>query len=349
LPKEGKTNPDPVPVVGTGDVADLLVAGYKNCVPAYEHTTITNLAEANCINGLVPDGGVSYAGNVIDVVHFWCQICTNQLAGGVHKATINIQSMDIESPPTGGHGINDPSNLLYGEVHWNVQTTVGAFTPYDPSIVGATNLKLYNIQFPAVALSAVAGALTGSLNFYNNSTTRDVGLDHLGNGSLGLNSSANAPTGLFVNNNTSGTAAYSAVTVMTANDANHALLLAYTSPLLTPSGDVTANTAYISCQPSCASLTLDTQSAGAPIVFGHNTVEKMRLTNGLCIGCTADPGTGALRLNIYTIATLPSAATAGAGTQVTVSDATTFTPGTCTGGGSDYMIAISNGTTWSCH
>lgn len=50
-----------------------------------------------------------------------------------------------------------------------------------------------------------------------------------------------------------------------------------------------------------------------------------------------------------TVAGLPSAATAGAGTMIPVSDASTFTVGTCTGGGSDYMIAVSNGTSWSCH
>jgi hypothetical protein len=52
---------------------------------------------------------------------------------------------------------------------------------------------------------------------------------------------------------------------------------------------------------------------------------------------------------VYTVSTLPSAATAGAGAMVQVSDATSFTPGTCTGGGSDYMLAVSNGSTWSCH
>jgi len=51
----------------------------------------------------------------------------------------------------------------------------------------------------------------------------------------------------------------------------------------------------------------------------------------------------------YTVSTLPSAATAGAGATVVVTDASTFTPGTCTGSGSDYMIAVSNGTSWSCH
>ena len=52
---------------------------------------------------------------------------------------------------------------------------------------------------------------------------------------------------------------------------------------------------------------------------------------------------------VYTVSTLPSASSVLAGTQLEVSDATTFTPGTCTGGGSDYMIAVSNGSSWSCH
>jgi hypothetical protein len=56
-----------------------------------------------------------------------------------------------------------------------------------------------------------------------------------------------------------------------------------------------------------------------------------------------------LKLAVYSVSSLPSAATLGAGTQVVVTDATTFTPGACTGGGSDTMIAVSNGSSWSCH
>jgi len=51
----------------------------------------------------------------------------------------------------------------------------------------------------------------------------------------------------------------------------------------------------------------------------------------------------------YTVSTLPSASTWGAGATVLVTDAATFTVGACTGGGSDTMIAVSNGTSWSCH
>lgn len=58
---------------------------------------------------------------------------------------------------------------------------------------------------------------------------------------------------------------------------------------------------------------------------------------------------GPISLPTFTVSTLPSASTAGAGAMVRVSDASTFTVGTCTGGGSDFMIAISDGATWSCH
>jgi hypothetical protein len=64
---------------------------------------------------------------------------------------------------------------------------------------------------------------------------------------------------------------------------------------------------------------------------------------------TATVQVPSLGTTVYTVSTLPSASSAPAGTQVTVSDAATFTPGTCTGGGSDYMIAITNGSSWSCH
>jgi hypothetical protein len=56
----------------------------------------------------------------------------------------------------------------------------------------------------------------------------------------------------------------------------------------------------------------------------------------------------------YTVATLPAAATVGAGGMVQVTDCTSFTPGplasSCgTGGGSDNMLAISNGSTYTVH
>lgn len=55
-----------------------------------------------------------------------------------------------------------------------------------------------------------------------------------------------------------------------------------------------------------------------------------------------------VKTTTYTVATLPSAVTLGAGSQVVVSDGA-GTPPTCTGGGSNYQIAVSNGATWTCH
>lgn len=59
--------------------------------------------------------------------------------------------------------------------------------------------------------------------------------------------------------------------------------------------------------------------------------------------------TTALKTASYTVSGLPSAATAGAGAIVRVSDSTSFTAGPCTGGGSDTMLAVSDGTSWTCH
>jgi hypothetical protein len=50
---------------------------------------------------------------------------------------------------------------------------------------------------------------------------------------------------------------------------------------------------------------------------------------------------------VFTVATLPSSIAPGY--QAVVTDALTYTVGSCTGGGSDTMIAIWNGSAWSCH
>jgi hypothetical protein len=58
---------------------------------------------------------------------------------------------------------------------------------------------------------------------------------------------------------------------------------------------------------------------------------------------------GSVQLKVYTVSTLPPASSLPAGTQVIVSDSIGYAPGACKGGGSDYMLAISNGSSWSCH
>jgi hypothetical protein len=54
-------------------------------------------------------------------------------------------------------------------------------------------------------------------------------------------------------------------------------------------------------------------------------------------------------LTAYTVAKLPAASYVGANAFVIVTDSASFTPGPCKGGGSDQMLATSNGSTWTCH
>jgi hypothetical protein len=70
---------------------------------------------------------------------------------------------------------------------------------------------------------------------------------------------------------------------------------------------------------------------------------------------TLTPGSGGhigapnLYYNATIVADLPSASTAGAGATFVVTDAASYTVGTCTGSGPDTMIAVSNGSVWTCH
>jgi hypothetical protein len=103
--------------------------------------------------------------------------------------------------------------------------------------------------------------------------------------------------------------------------------------------------------------TINVNSLGALTItkFGRAALAANDLIT-TAIACTTYDGTymelqnpATLQPQVYTVSTLPSASSVAAGTQVVITDATTFTVGTCTGGGSDTMIAVSNGTSWSCH
>ncbi len=103
--------------------------------------------------------------------------------------------------------------------------------------------------------------------------------------------------------------------------------------------------------------TINVNSLGALTItkFGHSALAANDLIT-TAIACGTYDGTymelqnpATLQPQVYTVSTLPSASSLAAGTQVVVTDATTFTVGTCIGGGSDTMIAVSNGTSWSCH
>jgi hypothetical protein len=95
-----------------------------------------------------------------------------------------------------------------------------------------------------------------------------------------------------------------------------------------------------------------TNAHGPNLVSGSNFVLTGGSLNGMSIGLST-PAVGKFTLlttNLYTVSTLPPASSVLVGTQVTISDGLTYTAGVCTGGGSDYQIAISDGiSVWSCH
>jgi hypothetical protein len=62
-------------------------------------------------------------------------------------------------------------------------------------------------------------------------------------------------------------------------------------------------------------------------------------------------GTVEVTTQHYTVATLPSASTAGTGAMVVITDCTTSSVSQtqCTGGGTNVMLGVSNGSTWTVH
>ena len=109
---------------------------------------------------------------------------------------------------------------------------------------------------------------------------------------------------------------------------------------------VRAKLAFINASPT----------SGTPTIYGGSS---SKVTN-LSWNYGASPTTPTLTFEmplalpqistrIYTVSTLPAAPSVTPGTQVVVSDATSYTPGPCAGGGGDYMIAVSDGSKWTCH
>lgn len=96
-------------------------------------------------------------------------------------------------------------------------------------------------------------------------------------------------------------------------------------------------------------------SVGGPITWqltnvvgaGTNPTSTLTFAHGATPAAVSVP---ALQTNVYTVSSLPVASSLPAGSLVTVSDDTGLpTSNTCTGGGSQYAIAITNGTSWTCH
>jgi hypothetical protein len=94
-------------------------------------------------------------------------------------------------------------------------------------------------------------------------------------------------------------------------------------------------------------------SASRPFVnVDGSTYNGMNVHDNACWDGSMNPKVCAD--NLFTVSSgspypaLPSAGSYLPGQEVTVVDASTATPGTCVGGGSIWVKAITNGSTWTC-
>ena len=129
-----------------------------------EHDNVGSIFLANLTNGIVPDVRTGSTGNSIHVGYMWGQLVANSIAAGTEPTTINVDNADFEV--TTSHGVNDPSNLLTGYVHWKVPYTDGRspLTLSNPQLNGATNLCVISLLNPTVSqgpcqLNLFGGAL----------------------------------------------------------------------------------------------------------------------------------------------------------------------------------------------
>lgn len=146
----------------------LTVVGFYKLAQISEHAHIGHIEGANSHLGYVfdtepgTDPTHSTWGNTVSIDYLWCQICDYAISAGVSQTTVNIQAADFEVTTTAA--VNDPSNLLFGIVNYNVPYNDARSTStIDRAIVvGAANLQMKNLKYPGVAygLGSSSAALT---------------------------------------------------------------------------------------------------------------------------------------------------------------------------------------------
>jgi hypothetical protein len=319
-----------MPEVGNNNsiiLDDVAVLGYYTDIGTIgEHAVLRHVSVDHGHDCYVFDTGNFYPGAGVGsttVENISAAHCTNAISTGTQPAFINIEQVDLD--PSNTTQIFDPSNLLFGWMNYKIgsQSSSGTLT-----MNGGGNLTLHNSWVP-------------SSNVDQMGTVNATAINTL---SLADLNPALAP------------GAQQAVAVGKLSLPNNAMFEVWRNTT-TPNG------------------ALETYAMGSPIRLGGSPIGleggNVYVGNSTSTTAATPPSGGGLfnvgpsnnfqvdnaghsrqvsvGLSVFTVATLPSASTIGSGAMVVVSDATTFTPGTCTGGGSDVMIAVSNGTSWTCH
>jgi hypothetical protein len=317
-------------------VDHLTVVGFYALARFGEHSHVGHIEGANSHLGWVfdaePGSDPSHStwGNSIAVDYLWCQLCDNAISAGIAPTTINVQVADFEVATTAA--VNDPSNLLYGAVYYNVPYTDGRSTStvYNAVVTGGSNLRMVNLKYPGVCPTRDTGS-TPQIGFCASSNTPNVTISNAVSGQVKV--SGNPASGVPVLQTTTSTvpsilnigSSCTAGTCYNANTLgtfpNWLNILQFPSTWTTSGLYVPNMGALVADTGETNGLLISALASNAPIRFASGGSEKARITNGLCLGCTTDPGAG----NIQSAGTIVAGGNVGGSGsgEVTVSATST--------------------------
>lgn len=146
----------------SNNMDDVWTQGYYTGVSVNEHTNIGALYALFDYNGLQPNGNTSSVGaNGIHIGYYWCQECVNIINAGTTVSTLDIDVLDLEA----GSAINDPNNLLYGTIKFNIPYQSAGSTAI-PSITGGANLQFQNLNAPNTYISNSTVSAGGGAQYF---------------------------------------------------------------------------------------------------------------------------------------------------------------------------------------
>jgi hypothetical protein len=165
----------------------LTVAGFYNGVQVGEHLHVITAYFLNYVNAIVADGGTNtgapsgYQGNTALFDHVWFGPGTNQIVAGANKTPLYITVADLETGTS--LAVNDPSNLIYGIVNYNVPFPSDGYNYCTLPKSGGANLQL-NPLWCAIGGSGLPAPTLGLMEYWKSQD---------GTGSTLANSGSDSP------------------------------------------------------------------------------------------------------------------------------------------------------------
>ena len=187
-----------------------------------------------------------------------------------------------------------------GQLAWNVNSATLTAPSVSAASMSATNLSAVNVSATSVTGTNVAAtnASANQLTFPTQTTQAygvnfgDANLFRNAPGSLGIWTNVNAPSVVQLRNFSTGSGAYTMYQVQ--NDQGFTTQYLVTGSNWSPVGIFQPNMAYFGADPALSGGFVLGHAGPYPVKLMYNGAIKATLQNGLCLGCTADPGSGNL-------------------------------------------------------